>query len=194
MAQKKKAEVRDAILEAAFELFSAQGYAATALTEIGKAAGVSKANIYVYFESKLDILYATYEPWVRARVARLEADIAAIPDARDKLRTLIRALWRDIPSEENGFINNIMQAASSASPRDQYRPTLLLWLEERITALLESALSPERLAALRGSRIAQVLIMALDGYAIHYHLRPTERNVEDATIEAMVDLILGNKA
>jgi len=191
MAQIKKTEVRDAILNAAFRLFSAQGYSATALTAISKAAGISKANLYVYFDSKLDILYTIYEPWMRTRIARLEADIAQVPDSRGKLRTLIRALWRDIPSEENGFVNNIMQALSSALPVDQYRPTLVNWLEERITALLETILSPDRLKLFQGTRIAQILIMALDGYAIHYHLRPKEDDVDDASIEAMVSLILG---
>ncbi|MET0207993.1 MAG: TetR/AcrR family transcriptional regulator, partial [Burkholderiaceae bacterium] len=62
MAQHKKTEVREAILEGAFELFSTQGYAATTLSQIAKSAGVSSGNIYIYFESKLDILYAIYDP------------------------------------------------------------------------------------------------------------------------------------
>ena len=56
MAQQKKAAVREAILEGAFQLFSRHGYAATTLAAIARSAKVSQGNIYIYFGSKLEIL------------------------------------------------------------------------------------------------------------------------------------------
>ena len=58
MAQVKKAAVLEAIKAAAFELFAQQGYGATSMPGIARAAGISTANVYVYFGSKLAVLYA----------------------------------------------------------------------------------------------------------------------------------------
>ena len=42
-----------------------------ALPTIARTAGISTANVYVYFESKLDILFAVYTPWLEDRLDRL---------------------------------------------------------------------------------------------------------------------------
>jgi AcrR family transcriptional regulator len=50
--RRRKAERPTEILEAAFEEFSRNGYAATTLDQVAQRAGVTKGTIYVYFESK----------------------------------------------------------------------------------------------------------------------------------------------
>ena len=73
MAQVKKPEVEAAILEGAYDLFLRKGYSATSLAEIAASASISTSNIYVYFPSKLKVLFALYDPWLRERVERLGA-------------------------------------------------------------------------------------------------------------------------
>ena len=58
MAQVKKPQARTAILDAALRLFRRQSYHATTLAQVAREAGMSSATLYVYFNSKLDILYA----------------------------------------------------------------------------------------------------------------------------------------
>lgn len=53
MEQDKKSErSRKAILEAALELFSSQGYRGTSIREIAERAGVSTGNVYHHFPDK----------------------------------------------------------------------------------------------------------------------------------------------
>jgi TetR/AcrR family fatty acid metabolism transcriptional regulator len=47
---------RQAILAAAGELFASQGYDETTIAEIARAAGVAVGTVYLYFQSKHDIL------------------------------------------------------------------------------------------------------------------------------------------
>ena len=190
MAQVKKAAVRDAILKSAFRLFSRQGYEGTTLSQIAAGAGVSTANVYVYFASKLEVLYAIYDPWLRERLTRLGKELARVRDPRRRLRMLLEALWRDIPAERNGFANNVMQAASTASPEEGYNPTLLTWVEENVASMICSALPPGRSDALGSAGIAHVLMMAFDGFVISYHLRPGNHCSRE-TIDLMCQLLLG---
>jgi len=194
MVQQKKAAVREAILEGAFRLFSRNGYAATTLAAIAKSADVSQGNVYIYFGSKLEILYAIYDPWLRARIDRLEGELNAIRSPRNRLKRLLEALWRDIPAEENGFLNNIMQAITLTDPEDGYRSTLVQWLEQRIEGIVMQALPVARRRRLRRARIAHVIIMAFDGFAIHRHLHPDENPIGDATLAAVASMLLGDAA
>ena len=193
MVQRKKPEVREAILAAAFRLFARRGYAATMVADIAREAGVSPGNVYIYFRSKLEILYAIYDPWLRARIEALGRELAALPSPRARLRRLLVALWREIPAEENGFLNNIMQAISSAGPAEGYRSTLVRWLEKRLTGMIEGALPPSRRARIADVRLAHVLVMAFDGCAIDYHLHRRVR-VDDRTIDFITDMLLGGRA
>ena len=51
---------REAIGNAAIELITTIGFADTSMSKIAKAAGVSPATIYVYFENKEDLLNQIY--------------------------------------------------------------------------------------------------------------------------------------
>ncbi|MGE3306138.1 MAG: TetR/AcrR family transcriptional regulator, partial [Rhizobiaceae bacterium] len=48
-------EKRERILEAALEVFSAQGYRGATIDEIAVAAGMSKPNLLYYFRRKEDV-------------------------------------------------------------------------------------------------------------------------------------------
>ena len=91
MVQVKKAAVREAILASAFELFSRNGFHGTTLAQIARDAGVSVATVYVYFKSKLDVVYAIYTPWLQERLAQLKRDIALMRDPRRK-----RDMWEHV--------------------------------------------------------------------------------------------------
>ena len=190
MGQVKKAEIRAAIQGTALRLFSRKGYARTSLEEIARGAGVSTANVYIYFASKLEILYSIYDPWMRERLDRLAAGLAREPDARRKLRLLLRTLWRDIPAEKNGFANNVMQAISSMTRRDRYKPALLRQMETRLGQMLAESLPPGRRRALGGARIAHLLVMAFDGFIVYQHVNP-RAPLDDATLDVVCSMLLG---
>lgn len=190
MAQVKKTEVRQALLDSAFRLFSSMGYQDTTLARIASEAGVSTANVYVYFRSKLEILFAIYDPWLRQRILLLEEEAAKEPDPRRRLKFMLRTLWQDLPAEHNGFANNVMQAISGTTSVDGYRPTLLRWVETRIAAMVRGAIPAERRRALKPSRFAHVLMMAFDGFVINYHLNPGAA-CTDETVGTMVTFLLG---
>jgi AcrR family transcriptional regulator len=191
LAQVKKAAVREAIIESAFRLFSARGYNRSTLTQIAAGANVSAANVYVYFRSKLDILFAIYDPWLRDRLTRLETDLGSVAEPRARLGAIFTTLWREIPAESSGFANNIMQALSSATPEEGYDPGLLRWCEATVARLIHDSLPPARRRRLDLAALSHVLFMAFDGYSMNHHLNDRAA-CSPATIELFCDLLLGD--
>lgn len=169
MAQTKKKEIREGILEAAYELFSKRGFLNTNITDIARSAGVAPANLYVYFRSKLEILFSIYEPWLSKQFDDMEKSLRRIRDPRQRLRKIFATLWRDIPSAENGFANNLMQALSITTAREGYSPALRLAIEERLARLLDECLPS--LGHLNSRELANIVLMAFDGYALNFHLK-----------------------
>lgn len=167
MPQRKKEGIRDAILEASYRLFRDHGYNETSIPTIAREAGVSTANIYVYFESKLAILFAVYEPWLQERLERLERSVRRIKTPERRIERLLLVVWRELPREANGFANNVVQALSTAGRGGSYSPHLRQLFQKRIAHWLGDCLGLDDDASLR---IAGIVLMAFDGFALNVHL------------------------
>jgi AcrR family transcriptional regulator len=184
VVQVKKAEVRDAILSSAFHLFKRKGYLNTTTAQIAAGAKVSESNIYIYFGSKFEILFAICDPWMRLRIKQLEERLTGERDPRRRLQTILKVLWREMPAEDNGFQNNLMQSLATTARREGYSPDLLRWIEERIEFLINDCVPKARRVQIVEGRLAHLLMMAADGFSLHYHL-----NRSDVCADEMINLV-----
>jgi TetR/AcrR family transcriptional regulator, regulator of mycofactocin system len=62
----------DEIRRVALELFARNGYAATSLAQIARAAGISRTTLFAYFPSKRDLVWEEFD----RRIADLDATLA----------------------------------------------------------------------------------------------------------------------
>ena len=92
--------VRRAILDAARELFVAEGFQNVSIRKIAERIEYSPAAIYGYFPSKDDIFFALAEEGFRLLCARGAAPPADQPPSLDRVRGVFRRLYefsRDHP-------------------------------------------------------------------------------------------------
>ena len=75
-----KSLVRAALLDAAFDLFAARGFAGTRLADVAAAAGLGRTTLYEYFPNKVELFLALIEdrvpPLLDEVMASLPAGIA----------------------------------------------------------------------------------------------------------------------
>jgi AcrR family transcriptional regulator len=86
LRERKKQRTRQAISDAATELFAERGFDAVTIDEVAAAAEVSKKTIFNYFRSKEDLLFDEVE----AAEARLLAAVRTRPDGEPVIAAVRR--------------------------------------------------------------------------------------------------------
>ena len=96
-------ERREAILEAALEVFARRGYNGSSIDEIAQTAGISKALIYEHFPSKRDLHVSLLESHVQEIFERL-AEAAATSDPGEvRLRAGVDAFLGFVETRRDAF-------------------------------------------------------------------------------------------
>jgi AcrR family transcriptional regulator len=101
-----KEEKSRQLAEAALEVFSRQGYAATSMQQIGEAAGVGKSTLYEYFDGKADVFIAAIGAWTDQIVQRMIALMEEKTDPIEKIRAAVE-LVNEIGSADNPALNRL---------------------------------------------------------------------------------------
>mgnify|MGYP006441776011 FL=1 len=192
MAQVKKTSVRDAILESATELFTEQGYSNTTLADISRKASVTMSNIYNYYDSKLDVLFAIYEPWLDERIDFVAEETEKIKAPKERMRYLLKYLFSELPADTNCFANNFMQAIVTRKSDEIYTRDLLLRSEEKISEIIRNAIPDSFKEGLSDNIMTHFLFMAHAGFVINYALNGPSRRV-DAIIDLLCNMIFNSE-
>ena len=90
----RQARTRDDLIEAADQLFTANGFHTTSLDAIADAAGYTKGAVYSNFSSKEDLFLAVYSRRVDRRIAEMEATLSGEGTAYEGLQRLATALGK----------------------------------------------------------------------------------------------------
>ena len=152
---------RERLLEAANELFYAEGVHTVGIDRVIERAGVAKASLYNTFGSK-DELVRAYLQGRHARVAaRITAYIERYADPRDKLLGVFEAQGELFA--EQGFRGCAFVSASAESPgeavsraADDYRG----WVRGLLTGLAREA------GAAEPGKLGRQLHMVYDGASL----------------------------
>ena len=111
---KRRAEARpQELLDAALTVFVEQGYAQARLEEIAERAGVAKATLYRYYESKLDLFQAVVR---NSLVATLDGFSGAPSSARDRLVHLLTAFMERVAGSQLSGIPKLIIAEAGNIP------------------------------------------------------------------------------
>jgi TetR/AcrR family fatty acid metabolism transcriptional regulator len=80
---------RERILRAAIKVFARKGFYATRVSEIAQAAGVADGTIYLYFQSKEDVLVRIFEDRITRLLEVLRNELARSPSFEERMRRIV---------------------------------------------------------------------------------------------------------
>jgi AcrR family transcriptional regulator len=94
---------RKQLLEAAQEVFVAQGYHAAAMDDIAERAGVSKPVLYQHFPGKLDLYLALLDTHCDAIIEKMRTAMSSSTDNKTRVAGAIRAYFDIVDHESEAF-------------------------------------------------------------------------------------------
>ena len=89
MPRKKQEEKRTKILDAAARVFARNGFHSAKIGDVANEAGVAHGTVYLYFESKDDLLVSLFRESLSEVVKYVKAEIQKEKNAEDKLKRMI---------------------------------------------------------------------------------------------------------
>ena len=99
-----KLSTRDHIIRTAAELFAANGYDATGISEILEASGISRGTLYYHVDSKEMLLFEISRIQVRRMTEVATEILASNLGPVDKMRDLARSLLRNISDHDAEWV------------------------------------------------------------------------------------------
>ncbi len=184
------------ILDAALEVFGAQGFAGARLEDIARQAGVSKGTLYLYFDSKEALFRAMILARIVSALEEGEREVQEVEGPmRRKLEVLMRRIWAVVgdPSMAriiklvHGELNNFPELA-----RFYYEEVIL-----RVRALCLGVLAqgvaagecrPEQ-SEFAARAMPSLLVMGSKMLHFFAPLDPAPLT-EDAIVSGTIDLVL----
>ncbi|CDO06285.1 TetR/AcrR family transcriptional regulator [Mycolicibacterium cosmeticum] len=184
---------RNAIVAAAFEVFTQKGYDDTSIGDIAKHAGIGHGTVYRYFSSKRELLDHVFDFAVEKTMRALAVDaLTEAPTDREQALTLIQTIGTrlfDLVDQEPGLLKLLTVQCSAIDAELRDRVTgLYAILNNELSRGLQH-LAPEtddgewtRMARLAMGMIGPGLVMTLLGDS-----DDTKRSGFLQTAQAMVD-------
>ncbi len=87
---KRSGDKYQSIIEAAVEVFARYGYHRARVSDIAREAGVADGTVYLYFESKEDVLVSLFRDKMGDFVATIKNALIEEPDVEGQIERLIK--------------------------------------------------------------------------------------------------------
>ncbi|WP_028662023.1 TetR/AcrR family transcriptional regulator [Saccharomonospora saliphila] len=98
-----RTERRAQLLDAAQQVFAANGYHAAAMDEIADRAGVSKPVLYQHFPGKLDLYIALLESHVEHLVTAVQRALSSTTDNKQRVKNAVGAFFDFVNGDAGAF-------------------------------------------------------------------------------------------
>jgi AcrR family transcriptional regulator len=166
--ERRRIETRQALLDAADQAFSSQGYADTSLDDVASRAGFTKGAVYGLFASKEDLFMAVLEARDAALVQDLTEALPAGASAEHLLHSLGTYLATYLQEQRGWALVNAEYAVLAAR-----RPNLAARRKDeldrtvgRLTEMIAAA-HPRLNEDLDLTTMARVVVAVMNGLALH---------------------------
>jgi AcrR family transcriptional regulator len=187
-----RAETRQAVLDAAFEVFSSRGIAASSLTDVAAAAGLTKGAVYSNFDSKDELVLALMEEHAGHRIrASLDAiDHAAPAEVFPQVAAVLvhemraDAAWHRLLAEYFAMAHHDPQKRAALRERRREVRATIARAVERVGTELALPLP------LPAPDLAVVLLALSNGLGVETDIDPD--GVPDDLLARVLTLIVGD--
>jgi AcrR family transcriptional regulator len=194
MSPTSNTETKDRILQEAERLFAAGGYDGVSMREIADACGVTKANIYYYFENKERLYLEVLQADMLALIHVLDEAARQPGSSRQRILGVARSFW-DLMRRKRSLIQITMR--QFAGMEQQLRGLVQRYQDEMvgpIQQVLEQGMRDGEVRPLNARLAAAALLGMLSIFVASYLLEIALDDGQDSVIDQTADLFFDGVA
>ncbi|MBN1459303.1 MAG: TetR/AcrR family transcriptional regulator [Armatimonadetes bacterium] len=194
-----RAERQREIGLAALDVFAERGFEGASMSEIAKAAGVSKGALYLYFESKEDLILQAVAAWTEQFLQETQREVPDHLPPEQRLRSVVHAMVEVFVPDERSlkiaaamfqlYVTNPKLWAKYQMAREMFQGARKLVSDIILEGVSTGAFRPE--AARQAEKAAINLIAFLDGIALHHYMSNRQINLGEQ-VDFYVDTLLAS--
>ena len=178
------------ITQAAIVVFSQKGFDGATMSDIAAEAGINKATIYLYFDSKEALIRSIAEYLFDREIADLRAAYESEGTAVTRLNTFYETLTAGTP-EVSPLMPVIFEFYALGQRNEKVRAILEAFIEQSKTLLqsiISDGIAAGEFAPVDAEKTARTLLALLDGVSIQWAY---DKNMDvNAQIQFGVQLVL----
>jgi len=154
--QRRKARTRAAILEAATDLFTENGYEPTSIQQIADRADTGVGTVYGYFPSKEEILREVLRSTSDIAVERYHKVIQADTPSIERVCVAFR-VFAEYVREHRSLLLAAIQSAGRRAPMDE---RILEWILKVYSSLIEEGIARGELRSVPVQAVVRTMVSA----------------------------------
>jgi len=182
---------RERILDAAVRVFARKGFHATRVSEVAKAAGVADGTIYLYFESKDELLRSLFEDRVETLLSHMKTELPKLPNAPAKLRRILEIQLGVLGGERDlAEVFTVIFRQSTKLLKQYAAPKFTAYLNAIAAVVSEGQAAGDFRVDVAPLLVARATWGALDGIALTWALGRAERGALARAAGQLADVIL----
>jgi len=194
MREQQRAFTRRRLLEVAQQLFAAQGYPATTVDDIARAAGASRATFYLHFKSKAELMGAAIDASVPMAVETYHVLDEQLADGGPELPGRLRAWlaeWLERWTSGAQASHATLQATMLEPEVETHYLRLSEALVDSLTGYFERVPADDRAAARERALVLEIMTQRIFALASRSKLPVSADGLLDILAEFWLQVFAG---
>jgi TetR/AcrR family fatty acid metabolism transcriptional regulator len=188
---RRSGDKRERILLAAVKVFAKNGFHATRVSEVAKAAGVADGTIYLYFRSKDELLVSLFEDRVNRLLSYMQDELPKLQSAPAKLRRVIELQLGLLEGERDlAEVVTVILRQSTKLIKEYAAPKFLAYLDAIAKVVSEGQAAGDFRKDVSPHLVARATFGALDGIALLWALGRAEQGALARSAGQLADVML----
>ena len=180
------------IIAAAVDAFSRLGFDKTRMDDIAHTAGLSKGTLYLYFNSKDEIITAVLDQFFTEEMAGITELLSSSIPVADKIRTLIVQMMADTEAQMGQYLSIWLEFYAIAAREGAFREAMLQYMTQFIelfATLIQAGIDSGEFRSVDVHATAVVMASQFEGLLLFWAVDSNSLNLATVTATA-VDLFL----
>jgi len=173
------------------KVFARSGFHATRVSEVAKAAGVADGTIYLYFDSKEELLFSLFEDRIDKLLSFMREELPKQPDAPARLRAVIDMQLGLLAGERDlAEVITVILRQSTRLMKEFATPHFTAYLDAIAKIVAEGQAAGTFRQDISPHIAARAIFGALDGITLTWALGRAEQGALGRAAGQLADVLL----